>query len=81
VHENLILKWLEINYSKIHPLQERRIKNFDTEFFDGHIIAAIIQAYIGQNNELTGLKMNCSLESEFVYNAQKIINVLGQIDL
>lgn len=80
-HENLILKWLEINYDTIHSLQEKRLFNFDDQLRNSQVAAASIQAYIGRNNDLQFIKGEPTTEADQQSNASKLLSVLASIGL
>jgi len=81
--ENLLLKWLELHYEKVRPGHPRVIKNFDQDLKDGHVLAAVIQSYVGVNasRSLQLLRFNPQSKEDYLHNAEKVINALEDIGL
>lgn len=83
VNENLLLKWLEAHYEKMRPGRPRVIKCFDEDLRDGHVLAAVIQSYVGEGTakSLKLLKPSPQTKEDFMYNAERIMNALEDIGL
>ena len=43
--ENVLLRWLELNYEIAYPGKQIRLKNFDKDLQDGLVFAAAINNY------------------------------------
>ncbi|KAL4498636.1 hypothetical protein ABPG72_019754 [Tetrahymena utriculariae] len=81
--EALLLNWFEIHNEIIHPIQKRRIRNFDEDFQDSNLYASVIQSYVGKScyKYFNTMKSSCSSDIEINYNAEKLIQGLTEIGM
>jgi hypothetical protein len=61
-------------------LEERRLKNFDTDFRDGTVIGSLLQKYANVP-VLKRMKMICSSEEDYKDNATTLCEALAEIGL
>lgn len=83
VHENLLLRWIEIQYETVKVNQYIRLKNFDVSLKDGTVFAALLQSYMGTGRllALKEMRNNPQTEDDFRHNSQKIIDALSEMRL
>lgn len=81
--ENLLLRWLEIQYESVKVNHFIRLKNFDTSLKDGTVFATLLQSYMGSArlSSLKEMRSNPQTEDDFRHNAQKIIDALSEMRL
>lgn len=81
--ENLLLRWLELNSEMMSPVARARIQNFSVDLRDSICILHLLQGYIGPtlNKFNVNLKTVCKNEDDYLFNAEKILNVLHDLGL
>lgn len=58
LNENLLLRWLELNYEVQNPGKKMRLKNFDKDLRNGIHFASVIKNYVrGSERVQKELKM------------------------
>ena len=77
--ESLLFYWAENAVLEI-LLEERRITNFDKDFKDGIVIAALVRKYAGVNI-LKKMKMVCTMEEDYKDNATAVCEGLQEIGM
>ena len=81
--ENLLLRWLELYTEQMSPVTKPRLQNFSIDLRDSLCYLYLLQAYIGPtlNKFNVNLKPICKNEDDYLFNAEKIINVLHELGL
>jgi hypothetical protein len=46
LNENLLLRWLELNYQAQNPGKKMRLKNFGKDLRNGILFASVIKNYV-----------------------------------
>ncbi len=77
--ETILFFWAEHAVSEV-LLEERRLTNFDKDFKDGTVIAALLQKYANVP-ALKRMKLICGSEEDYKENANALCQALEEIGL
>jgi len=81
VAECILLKWMQYHHNKMDPMHPRRLTNFDKDLQDGHVFASLVRSHFGNEAHLREMKVSCSTEDHYFYNARKVQESIREIGL
>lgn len=83
-NEGIIIRWLELYSELMSPISKNRLSNFGNDLRDSLCFSYLIQAYVGTNSltkSNTNLKITCKTEDDYLFNAEKIVNIFHELGL
>lgn len=81
--EVVLLRWLEINFEFINPVNPRRFTNFDKDLKDCLAYRAVLLNYIGSPaiEKILNLKFMPVTDDDYRYNVDRILMAMNEIGL
>jgi len=83
--EGILLKWCTLHYNKIFPTMQRRVTDFEEDFRDGLVLAALLIShapYVNSGGRLwASLVKECQSKEDFMQNASKVTNTMKEMSL
>ncbi|KNC54185.1 uncharacterized protein AMSG_09971 [Thecamonas trahens ATCC 50062] len=81
--EMLLLEWASVCYELVYPTSARPLLNFDIDFADGVVLAAILVVYIPQlsSSWLSSIYQETGTSHHIESNAEKVLNAFREASL
>jgi len=75
--EQLLLKWLQVNYEHAFPTGSKKIINFSEDISDGAALTGLVLSYFPKADEEFKIKKKSNNENKFIIPANKILEILN----
>lgn len=81
LQENILLKWLSVQFAAVFPMTAKKVRNFDQDLLDGTVFAGVIQSYVGGSGSLAKVKYGSLNEEQKKNNLEKVLTALNEIGM